>query len=98
MDTKAIEVSCPCCQSRLEIDVRTATIVRWRRKAELDETGKPKVSETDWSEASERVMKRSGSAAEKFDAGLAREKTRERDLDELFRKTREKLEDQDPRD
>jgi hypothetical protein len=43
-------------------------------------------------------MKRSGSAAEKFDAGLAREKTRERDLDELFRKTREKLEDQDPRD
>ncbi len=91
MDTKETKVTCPCCQSRLEVDVRTGTVVRWRKPGELDETGKPVLRESDWQGASERVEKRMGSAAERFEEGLGREKGREKDLDELFRKANEKL-------
>jgi len=91
MDTKSVEVECPCCQSRLEVDVRTATVVRWRQKGETDETGKPVVRESDWNDATQRVSQRLGTATDKFDQSLTREKNRERDLDELFRKANEKL-------
>jgi hypothetical protein len=91
MDTKETRVTCPCCQSRLEIDVRTSTVVRWRRPGELDETGKPVLKESDWGSASERVAKRLVSAAEKLEQGLSKEQSRERDLDELFRKASDKL-------
>ena len=91
MDTKEIQVTCPCCESRLEVDVRTARIVRWRKKGETDETGKPVVRDSDWTAASDRVSKRLGSATDKFDESLSREKTRGKDLDELFRKANDKL-------
>ena len=91
MDAKDVKVDCPCCGSRLEIDVRTATIVRWRKKGEIDETGKPVMKEGDWSAAADRVGKRMGTAADKFDDSLTREKSRSKDLDELFRKANEKL-------
>ncbi len=91
MDAKDTTVTCPCCQSRLEVDVRTGTVVRWRRATELDETGKPVLRESDWKAASERVEKRLGSAGDKFEEGVSREQNREHDLDELFRKANEKL-------
>ncbi len=91
MDTKQVEVECPCCRSRLEIDVRTASVVRWRKPGETDETGKPVVRESDWNEASERVSQRLGTAGDKFDQSLSREKSRAQDLDELFRKASDKL-------
>lgn len=91
MDARSHEVTCPCCESRLEVDARTGKLVRWAKKAELDEQGKPRVRESDWSSASERVRDRLGSAADKFDQSLSREKTRGKDLDELFRKANEKL-------
>ena len=91
MDTKEVKIDCPCCESRLEIDVRTAKVLRWRKKGETDETGKPVLGESDWSNASERVNKRMGSAADKFDESLTREKGRSQDLDELFRKANKKL-------
>jgi uncharacterized Zn finger protein (UPF0148 family) len=92
MDTKDVVVTCPCCESRLEVDARTGKVVKWRPKGELDETGKPKIAEKDWDDASTRVGKRMGGAAERFEDGLSKEKNRERDLDELFRKAREKAE------
>lgn len=92
MDTKEAKLVCPCCESTLEVDVRTGTVVRWRRKGEIDETGKPVVRESDWTAASERVGQRSSSAAERFEQGLSREKAREKDLDDLFRKAKDKLE------
>jgi hypothetical protein len=91
VDQKEVKVECPCCRSRLEVDVRTAQVVRWRRQGETDETGKPVLRESDWSAASERVGKRMGSAGDKFDESLSREKRRSEDLDELFRKANEKL-------
>src|SRR5262249_24586792 len=91
METKETQVTCPCCESRLEVDVRTGKVVRWRKKGETDETGKPVVGESDWKGASERVGKRLGSAVDKFDQSLGREKNRAKDLDELFRKASEKV-------
>jgi len=95
MDTKESRVVCPCCESLLEIDVRTSTVVRWRRKGEVDETGKPVLWESDWVSASDRVGRRLDSASERFEAGLSKEKRRTQDLDDLFRKAKEKLEPRD---
>jgi hypothetical protein len=92
METKDVSVECPCCRSRLELDVRTGKVLRWSRATETDESGKPVVRESDWGTASERVSKRMGAAADKFDESLQREQTRSRDLDELFRKASKKLE------
>lgn len=91
MDAKDVRVECPCCQSRLEIDVRTGKVLRWSKRAEADPSGKPVAREGDWGEASQRVGKRLSSASDKFDESLQREQTRSRDLDELFRKAKEKL-------
>jgi len=95
MDTKSLEVACPCCESRLEIDVRTGKLVRWAKKSELDESGKPRVRESDWSQANQRVNQRLGGAADKFDESLGREKTRGQDLDDLFKKASDKLKRKD---
>src|SRR5262245_56637495 len=91
MDSKEVKIDCPCCGSRLEVDVRTSKIERWRRKGETDETGKPVMKESDWSTATDRVARRMGTASDKFDDSLTREKSRAKDLDELFRKANEKL-------
>ena len=91
MDQRETKVTCPCCESYLEVDVRTGKVVKWRRKTELDPTGKPILRESDWNQAADRVGGRMSEAAEKFDSGLAREQSREKDLDELFRKASDKL-------
>src|SRR5262245_43434259 len=91
MDTKEALITCPCCESRLEVDVRTAKVLRWSKKGDVDETGKPVLNEGDWQKAAERVGNRMGTAAERFEAGLSREKSREKDLDDLFRKASDKL-------
>ena len=69
MDAKEAEVECPCCGSRILFDVRTSNVVRWNRGRELDESGRPKVSEEDWASANARVKGRLDSAADKLDAG-----------------------------
>jgi hypothetical protein len=91
VDKKEVEIDCPCCRSRVAVDVRTGKVLRWRLEQELDASGKPRVRESDWTQAHERVEGRLGSAADKFDAGLAREQGRGRDLDDLFRAASEKL-------
>ena len=91
METKDVRVACPCCQSELTVDVRTAKVVRWNRPAEEDELGKPQPR--DFDEMAKRVEKRSSGALDAFDANLAREKRRGRDLEDLFRKANEKLKD-----
>lgn len=90
MESKEIHIDCPCCRSRLAVDVRTSKVLRWNREGEVDPSGKPKVSEEDWHSATGRVESRLSSAEDVFDAGLAREKNRSRDLDELFRDANQK--------
>jgi len=92
MSSRETHVTCPCCNSHLDVDLRTGKVMKWRRETELDETGKPIVRESDWDEAAVRVKDRMGTATDKFDAGLSREKERVRDLDDLFDKAKDKLE------
>jgi hypothetical protein len=91
MDSKELKLECPCCASRLEVDVRTGKLMRWSKPAAGDEAGRAAAGEGNWGAASERVSKRLGTAADKFDQSLTREKQRSGELDELFRKASEKL-------
>jgi hypothetical protein len=92
MTDQQLEVTCPCCSSRLWIDARTSKVVRSRRPGEADpETGKPKLGDADWSEAMGKVRQRSESGESRLDSALERERDKGSRLDELFRKAKEKL-------
>lgn len=91
MDAKDHLVTCPCCESRLVVDARTGKLVRWSKKGEADESGKPILNPEQWSQASERVKGRLDAATDRFDQNLSREKTKSKELDELFRRASEKL-------
>ncbi len=94
-ERKEVAVTCPCCSSRLVIDVRTQTVLSHRRAEQLDEAGKPRVDEGDWNNALDRVRERSDDAPSKLDAALERERGRARNLDDLFERAREKLSEPD---
>jgi len=91
METKQIEITCPCCSTRLAIDVRTATVLRAAGPQEVDETGKAVLDESRWDSAAQRVAGRTEAGRGEFDAAVEKERVRERDLDDLFEKAREKL-------
>ena len=93
MDVKEVLVTCPCCESRLAVDVRTSKVVRWSAAQEQDEGGKQLPH--DFDQVQKRVEGRLGTALDKFDGNLAREKRRGRDLDDLFEKANEKLKEED---
>lgn len=92
METKQIEVDCPCCETRLVIDVLTRTVLRADAPAQIDETGKAQLDPERWSAASERVVGRSESAQDKLSAALDAERGKEDRLDSLFDKAKDKLE------
>jgi hypothetical protein len=96
MDRKELEVTCPCCASRLVIDLRTERVVRSARPEERDEQGKPKVAESDWTSAMEKVEGRTRSSEDKLNAALDRERNRQSRLDELFRSAKERLGEGEP--
>lgn len=91
METRQIEVTCPCCQQRLSIDVRTERVLRhWSPKA-LDEAGKPKVGEKDWDQALSKVKDRETSGTTKLDQFLDSERGKAQRLEEKFREAQKKL-------
>jgi hypothetical protein len=90
MNPKQIEVSCPCCATRLTIDVLTSRVLRSASPAERDETGKIVLDENRWDRANTKVKDRGERGQDVFDAALSKEKSREKDLDELFDKARKK--------
>lgn len=92
MDTRQIEITCPCCQTRLSIDVRTQQVMRSAPAAELDAEGKPKVGDADWTRAISKVRERSTSGADRMDAALESERSKTARLEERFREARRKLE------
>ena len=51
MAPRDAKVICPCCDSHLEVDTSTGHVIRWRKKTELDERGKPVIRESDWADA-----------------------------------------------
>ena len=90
MEIKQIDLACPCCNARLTIDVLTRTVLKHAPAEQVDETGKPVLDEGRWDVANEKVSGRRGAAQDKFDAALGKERTRERDLDDLFEQAKRK--------
>ncbi len=93
METKQIDISCPCCDTRLTVDVLTRKILKHAPPEQVDETGKPILNEERWGAANEKVSGRRAAALDKFDAALGKERTRERDLDDLFEQAKRKAKD-----
>jgi len=85
VSAKEIEVTCPCCQSRLAIDVLTAKVLRHERADAGGATGDR------WASAQDRVRGRTTSGTEKLDRALDSERGKKDRLDDLFRKAQEKL-------
>ena len=90
METKQIDVECPCCNTRLTVDVLTRTVLRHAPPEQLDETGKQVLDEGRWDAANEKVAGRRSDALDKFDAALGKERSREQDLDDLFEQAKRK--------
>ena len=93
MGTKQIDVVCPCCNTRLTVDVLTRKILRHALPAQIDETGKAVLDPHRWDSAKQRVAGRGATSADKFEAALGQEKTRSGDLDDLFDKAKRKVHD-----
>ena len=91
MSQKQIEVACPCCESRLVIDVLTSKILRHVPPEKLDETGKPVLDGERWATATKRIQDKTKRGGDSFDAAMNREQRREGDLDDLFDKAKDKL-------
>ena len=73
------------------VDVRTQTVLRHAKPREIDETGKAVLDEGRWDSAQDRVQDRKEQGGDRFDSALAKEHSRERDLDDLFQKAQEKI-------
>ncbi len=93
METKQIEVVCPCCTNRLTIDLRTQKVMQARAKTKLDETGKPVMGEADWNQAFGKVKARDEEREDRLGSMLEQEQRRPKDLDERFRAARKRLDD-----
>ena len=90
METKQIDIDCPCCNTRLTVDVLTRQVLRHAPPEQLDETGKPVLDENRWDAANQKVAGRKGDAMDKFEAALGKERSREKDLDDLFEQAKKK--------
>ncbi len=97
MGTKQIDVVCPCCNTRLTVDVLTRKILRHASPALIDETGKAVLDMGRWDSAKDRVAGRGATSSDKFDSALGQEKTRSGDLDDLFDKAKRKVQDRKQR-
>ncbi len=97
-ERKELQITCPCCSSRLVVDLRTERVVSHRRPEQLDEAGKPRVDDGDWKSAFDRVRERSDEGPSKLDAALERERGRAGSLDDLFERAKEKFEEPEDED
>ncbi len=100
---KQIEVTCPCCEAVLQVDVLTQKVMRHAKPSQVDETGKAVLDEGRWDSAQQTVSDRGERGRDQFEDALGKEKTREGDLDDLFdaaqrklRERRKRMEDEGP--
>jgi hypothetical protein len=91
MENKQIDIDCPCCSSRLTIDVLTRTVLRAVSSQESEEGDDTKRGHLRWDKATERVEGRTEKAKDKLDSAISMEKSKEDRLDDLFKKANDKL-------
>ena len=87
MSAKQIDVTCPCCSSRLTVDVLTG---RTMRAEPPGQAGGGASSVERWASAQEKVRERTQSGQDKLESALERERTKETRFDEMFKKATEK--------
>jgi hypothetical protein len=87
MSAKQIDVTCPCCSTRLTVDVLTGQVLRRSQPAGAAEgpAGKDQ-----WTSAQERVRERTNSGEDKLRSALDHERGKAARFDEIFQKAREK--------
>ncbi|HBF22253.1 MAG TPA: 2-nitropropane dioxygenase [Planctomycetes bacterium] len=85
MAKQHLEILCPDCKSRLEVDPATG---------EVSSYGKEKKVE-DLADAAAKVEKRKTKHEDAFASGLEAEKRRSEELDDLFKQAAEQVEDDD---
>lgn len=87
MSAKQIDVTCPCCSTRLTVDVGTGQVLR-RIGPDAAAGGPP--DKDRWVSAQERVRERTKSGEDKLESALDHERGKSARFDELFQKAREK--------
>jgi ribosomal protein S18 acetylase RimI-like enzyme len=88
MNAKELRCECPACRARLVIDVRSEKVVAWQapERSSLGRrtTDAERAADDEWSRAAKRVAERGERSTDRFEAALAKEALREKDLDDLF--------------
>ena len=91
MDAKQIDLTCPCCNTRLTIDVRTAQVLRQTPPGRAgEEPGTGEVGQDRWASAQDKVRERTKSGEDRLESALEQERGKSKRFDELFEKAREK--------
>jgi hypothetical protein len=91
MSAKQIDVTCPCCSTRLTVDVLTAQVLRRAPPAAAAEREPDSELGADrWASAQERVRERTKSGPDRLENALEQERGKSKRFDELFEKAREK--------
>jgi hypothetical protein len=75
----------------LVVDVLSAKVLMHAPKEKLDATGKVVLDEGRWDSARTKVAGRGKRGGDAFDQALGKEQTREADLDDLFKKAKDKV-------
>ena len=87
MSAKQIDVTCPCCATRLTVDVLTGQILR--RSGPAASTEGPPGNDR-WVSAQDRVRERSKTGEDKLESALDHERGKSARFDQLFKDAREK--------
>ena len=90
---KQIETVCPCCEATLVVDSASGKVLRHAKPGEVDVTGKMQLDPNRWESANERTSSRTQDAADKFEAALGEEQSKESRLDDLFDKAKKKVDE-----
>jgi hypothetical protein len=87
MSAKQIDVTCPCCSTRLTVDILTGHILRRSQPAAAQAGPEDKDR---WSSAQERVRDRTKAGEDKLESALEHERGKAKRFDSLFDKARDK--------
>lgn len=91
MSAKQIDVTCPCCSTRLTVDVLTAQVLRRSPPADGPEREAEGGTGADrWASAQDRVRERTKSGEDRLESALEQERGKSKRFDDLFQKAREK--------
>jgi hypothetical protein len=87
VNSREIEVTCPCCSARLVVDVRTTQVMKTVRKE--DAAGAAPATDP-WAAAQDKVRDRTRSGTDKMDSALDYERGKTQRFDEFFKRATEK--------